>query len=70
MFEKFSDELNLIDHLPRNVTTTLDDRFHYAGSLDLVVDTIFSTKEYRAADVQVLEGYSDHKGILAFIERA
>lgn len=69
MFGKFIDELHLIDHLPQSVTTTIDGRFHVAGALNLVVDTIFSTPHYRASHVQVLEGVSDHKGILALIER-
>jgi endonuclease/exonuclease/phosphatase family metal-dependent hydrolase len=69
MFAKFTDELTLSDHLPASVATTIDARFHYAGSLQLVVDTIFSTKGYQVADVQVLEGISDHKGILALVER-
>jgi endonuclease/exonuclease/phosphatase family metal-dependent hydrolase len=69
MFAKFTDELLLVDHLPASVTTTIDDQFHYAGALELVVDTIFSTKDYQAADVHVLEGISDHKGIVAHLER-
>jgi endonuclease/exonuclease/phosphatase family metal-dependent hydrolase len=69
MFARFTDGLNLCDHLPASVTTTLDARFHRAGALDLVVDTIFSTQEYRVTGVQVLEGISDHKGILAVVER-
>ena len=69
MFARFTDRLNLCDHLPASVTTTLDARFHRAGALELVVDTIFSTKEYRVTDVQVIEGISDHKGILAVVER-
>ena len=70
MFAKFTDELGLVDHLPPHVTTTIDPKHHYAGALELVVDTIFSTPDYRATDIQVLEGISDHKGILARIERA
>lgn len=70
MFGKFVDELGLIDHLPANVRTTLDAQFHRAGSsLELVVDTVFSTQEYRVLDIRVLEGISDHKGILALVER-
>jgi endonuclease/exonuclease/phosphatase family metal-dependent hydrolase len=69
MFGKFVDELGLVDHLPASVTSTIDARFHRAGALELVVDTIFSTPEYRVADVRVLDGISDHKGILALIER-
>jgi len=69
MFSKFTDELGLVDHLPPHVTTTIDPKHHYAGALELAVDTIFSTPEYRVTDVQVLEGISDHKGILGLVER-
>jgi len=69
MFSLFTNELGLIDHLPADVTTTIDPQFHYAGALELAVDTIFATPEYRLTDVQVLEGISDHKGILAMVER-
>lgn len=69
MFGKFVDELALIDHLPASVHTTLDARHHRAGALELVVDTVFSTEHYRVTDVRVLEGISDHKGILATVER-
>jgi endonuclease/exonuclease/phosphatase family metal-dependent hydrolase len=69
MFSKFADELGLKDHLPPHVTTTIDPKHHYAGALELAVDTIFSTPEYQVTDVQVLEGISDHKGILALVQR-
>ncbi len=58
-----------LDHLPADVTSTLDPKLHRAGTLELAVDTIFSTPEYRVTGVQVFEGLSDHKGILARIER-
>lgn len=70
MFAKFTAELRLIDHLPPDVTTTLDPRFHrMKDALELVVDTVFSTQHYAAMDVQVLDGVSDHKAILATLER-
>jgi len=69
VFSKFIEELSLADNVPADVTTTIDARFHKAGALELVVDTIFSTHEYRVTNVRVLEGISDHKGILARIER-
>ena len=69
MFGRFVNELALIDHLPTSVRTTLDARFHNAGALELVVDTVFSTRQYRALDIRVLEGISDHKGVLALLER-
>ena len=69
MFGRFVDELMLTDHLPADVTTTIDPAFHYAGALELVVDTVFATADYRVTEVQVIEGISDHKGVLARIER-
>jgi endonuclease/exonuclease/phosphatase family metal-dependent hydrolase len=69
MFGKFVNELGLIDHLPASVTSTLDRQFHPLGELGLVVDTLFSTRHYRVMDTQVLEGLSDHKGVLALVER-
>ena len=70
MFARFTDELGLVDHLPADVKSTLDPKFHRVPTLGLAVDTIFSTPEYRVTDVQVLEGLSDHKGILAQVERS
>lgn len=69
MFARFVAELPLIDHLPASVATTIDPRFHKASGLELVVDTVFSTRQYRLLEIAVLEGISDHKGILARIER-
>jgi endonuclease/exonuclease/phosphatase family metal-dependent hydrolase len=69
LFSLFTHELNLIDHLPAHVTTTLDAQFHRAGALELVVDTIFSTTDYDVNDVRVIEGISDHKGIIGTLRR-
>lgn len=69
MYWKFTNDLKLIDHLPSAVQTTIDAQYHQAGALNLVVDTVFSTTGYRVSDVQVLEGLSDHKGILSTIDR-
>lgn len=70
MFAKFTDELSLIDHLPRGIVTTIDPQHHRAGALESVVDTVFSTPEYHVANLQVLDGLSDHKAILVTIERS
>lgn len=69
MFGKFVDELRVIDHLPAEIDSTLDPRFHRLGDLRLVVDTVFSTPQYQVSDVRVLDGISDHKGILASVQR-
>ena len=69
MFAHFTERLGLIDHLPAHITSTIDGRFHRAGDLNLAVDTVFATSHYLVSDVQVIDGVSDHKGIVARIER-
>ncbi|MBL8271913.1 endonuclease/exonuclease/phosphatase family protein [Steroidobacter sp.] len=69
MFSRFVAELPLTDHLPASVTSTLDPQFHKVADLQLAVDTIFSTEHYDVLECQVLEGISDHKALLARIER-
>lgn len=59
----------LIDHLPQEVTTTIDGSLHYAGDLQVVVDTIFSTPGYAVRNVRTISGISDHIAIVGEIER-
>jgi endonuclease/exonuclease/phosphatase family metal-dependent hydrolase len=65
MFTLLENGLGLTDRLPPNVTTTIDARYHRAGALQFAVDTIFTTPAYSVTSIEVLEGLSDHKGILA-----
>lgn len=55
------------DNIPPDVTSTLDPELHRAGSLDLVVDGLFTTNEVVARDVRVLSGLSDHQAVTAHI---
>lgn len=57
------------DWLPPSVESTLDPTLHYAGTLDLVVDTIFTTSHYAVTECAVHCGLSDHCGISAKILR-
>lgn len=59
----------LQDAVPSEVTTTIDPQLHYSGGLDLVVDVLFLSNAYQARSVQVVGGVSDHKAIVAEIER-
>lgn len=52
------------DNIPKDVTTTIDKNFHYAGDLQLVVDGLFTTKGYRVKGVKVINGVSDHCAII------
>lgn len=58
------------DWLPETVTSTLDPDLHKAKGLELAVDSIFSTPDYRVADFEVISGVSDHRALVASICRA
>ncbi len=66
-FSKFVE--NFKDNLPVEVESTIDPVLHKKGDLGLAVDTIFSTPEYTVSKVRVVEGLSDHKGIVAIISK-
>lgn len=65
LFQKFADRYR--DHIPLDITSTLDAQLHYAGPLDLVVDGLFSTPDYDQISVRVIAGVSDHRAIVAEI---
>jgi len=53
------------DNIPLDVTTTIDKNLHRAGDLQLVVDGLFSTPEYRVESVKLFDNLSDHYAISA-----
>jgi endonuclease/exonuclease/phosphatase family metal-dependent hydrolase len=55
------------DNIPLEVTTTLDQHLHRVKGLTYVVDGLFTTPNYSVSDVEVIDGVSDHKAILARI---
>ena len=62
---------HFIDHLPPDVTSTLDPELHrYKDAFELAVDSIFATPSYLVENVTVRSGVSDHKAIVAQIGRA
>ena len=56
------------DWIPPQATSTLDHQLHKAGPLDLVVDGLFTTPDYVCQNVQIIDGVSDHRAIVAQIE--
>jgi endonuclease/exonuclease/phosphatase family metal-dependent hydrolase len=60
-----SSKLN--DNIPENIKTTIDANIHRAGDLHLVVDGLFTSNNYKASDVRVVSGVSDHCAIAANI---
>lgn len=57
------------DNIPAEVTTSIDGELHKAGHLTMMVDSLFTSDAYRAQDVRVVGGISDHKGVVGIIER-
>lgn len=55
--------------VPEDVDTTLDPTYFRKPGLKLVVDHLFSTSDYKVADVEVITGLSDHCGIRASISK-
>lgn len=53
------------DNIPRDITTTIDQKLHRAKGLQHLVDGLFTTRGYEAQDVQVVSNVSDHCAIVA-----
>lgn len=64
MFTAFTERFT--DNLPKEVASTLDPKFHRKPEIRLAVDTIFSRGPYTIT-VRVVDGLSDHKGLVAMI---
>lgn len=56
-----------LDNIPKNVKTTLDENLHRVKGLKIVVDGLFTSSSYRAENVKVIGGLSDHKAIVTLI---
>lgn len=54
----------LTDHLPREVLTTIDPDRHYAGALQIAVDSVLSTPDIHSIRTRVIGGVSDHQAIV------
>lgn len=60
---------NYKDNIPSHITTTIDGSLHRAGDLQLVVDGLFSSPNYKITNVKVHTGLSDHCAISANVSR-
>ena len=57
------------DNIPSSYDSSLDPKLHRVGHLRRMVDGIFSTPEYKVTEVTLVEGISDHKAVVGFVER-
>ena len=57
------------DNIPASYVTSIDPELHKAGPLQLMVDGVFSTPEYRIRNVVLHQGVSDHCAITGEVAR-
>ena len=57
------------DNIPQDITSTMDPNLHKVKGLVTVVDYMFSTPQYLVKNIKIVDGVSDHKGIVADIEK-
>jgi hypothetical protein len=65
MYDALAHEL--VDHVSRYITTTIDPTIHQVKNLELVVDTIMTSPDISCANFEVIEGVSDHKALFAHL---
>ncbi len=58
-----------VDNIPLQYTTSLDENWHKAGKLELMVDGLFSSSSYHCDTVRLQAGVSDHMAIVANVSR-
>jgi endonuclease/exonuclease/phosphatase family metal-dependent hydrolase len=56
-------------NIPARYPTSIDGNLHKAGPLPYMVDGLFTTPGYKASEVELHGGLSDHMGITALITR-
>ncbi len=57
------------DNIPGEYVSSIDPLLHRAEGLEVMVDGLFTTPGYRAFDVKLVEGVSDHKAVVGYLER-
>lgn len=57
------------DNIPPEYKTSIDGGLHRAGKLEYMVDGLFTTPQYIASKVRLIDGVSDHMAIVAEINR-
>ncbi|MEI6478809.1 MAG: endonuclease/exonuclease/phosphatase family protein [bacterium] len=58
------------DNIPPEYETSLDQNLHRVKGLMYMVDGLFTTPSYKAVNVKLVDGVSDHMAIVANIEKA
>ncbi|MEI8337669.1 MAG: endonuclease/exonuclease/phosphatase family protein [bacterium] len=58
------------DNIPEKYKTSLDQNLHRVKGLQYMVDGLFTTPGYKAENVKLIDGVSDHMAIVADIEKS
>lgn len=53
------------DNIPKEYTTSIDQELHRVKGLDLMVDCLFTTPNYKATNVRLINAISDHMAVIA-----
>lgn len=62
-------EKKYTDNIPLEYKTSLDQNLHRVKGLQHMVDCVFTTPQYRARNVKLVDGVSDHMAVVADIEK-
>jgi exonuclease III len=57
------------DNIPQEYQTSIDQNLHRVKGIQLMVDGLFTTPDYRALQVKLVDGVSDHMAIVAQIKK-
>jgi exonuclease III len=60
---------NYKDNIPIEYKTSIDQKLHRVKGIQAVVDTLFTTPTYKASNVRLVDGVSDHMAVVAKIEK-
>lgn len=57
------------DNIPLEYKTSIDQNLHRAKGIQFVVDALFTTPTYKATNVKLVDGVSDHMAVIGDIEK-
>ena len=60
---------NYKDNIPLEYKTSIDQNLHRVKGIQFMVDGLFTTPSYKASNVRLQDGVSDHMAIVADIEK-
>jgi exonuclease III len=58
------------DNIPLEYKTSIDQNLHRVKGLPYMIDCLFTTPLYRASNVSLMDGVSDHMAVVGEIEKA